>query len=220
MNKYLKWVVISVFLIVSAGCATSRGVLDIQDKPVINPASGKAVKFVRVIDKRDFQINPGQPSIPSLKNNEINNKDITSRAIARKRNGFGKALGDILLPEDKTVMGVVENRVSRGFAESGYRVLTPKDKDYASAIPVEIEIQKFWGWFNPGFWSIKISFQTALKITAPIGEFENGVVVESEVQKGFQTAVGSNWQEVIDLSLEKLNNDIKLKLESAETQSK
>jgi len=45
-------------MIVAAGCATSRGVLDVPQKVSVNPESGEALKFVRVSDNRQFQIDP------------------------------------------------------------------------------------------------------------------------------------------------------------------
>ena len=78
-----------------------------------NPSTGDAIKFVRVSDLRQFQIDPPQPDISSLMNDEIDDPLITSRAIARKRNSYGMALGDILLPEGKTVMKLVEAALPR-----------------------------------------------------------------------------------------------------------
>jgi hypothetical protein len=64
-----------------------------------------------VTDRRVFEVNPRQANIPSLMNDaEIKNPAITARAVARKRGGFGKTLGDVgdvLLPEGRTVTNVV-----------------------------------------------------------------------------------------------------------------
>jgi predicted small secreted protein len=73
--------------LVVAGCATSRGVLDIQVPDSPNSTSSRAVKITEVVDRRVFEIRPKAPSIPSLKNNEINDPSITLRAVARKRGG-------------------------------------------------------------------------------------------------------------------------------------
>jgi len=195
-------------LVVLSGCATSRGVLDITQEETVNPESGEAIKFVRVTDNRQFQIDPPQADVPSLKNDEVNNSAITSRAIARKRNTFGKALGDILLPEDETVAGLVEDSLTRGFRENGYRVVGQTDSDFEEAIPVEVDIEKFWGWFNPGFWEIKLNYEIEIRISAPVGSFVDGQEFDSQVEMGFQTASGSNWLELIDASLDALNEDI------------
>jgi len=207
-------------LITITGCATSRGVIDIADEVSANPVDGLLVKFVRVTDKRNFQLKPKQAEIPSLKNGEINDSSITERAIARKRNTFGQALGDILLPEGKTVMVVVENRLTEGFRENGYRVLTPDDRDYDKATPIEVDINKFWGWSSPGFWSLGINFKTSIVVTAPVSGFSQGVEFDSEVQERFQIASGSNWQTVINLSLRELNKDIEAEIQKIKVLNK
>jgi hypothetical protein len=69
------------------GCATSRGVVPAPTLASANPASGPAVKILRVADLRKFEVAPREPSTPSLQGGEIHDPAITARAIARKRNG-------------------------------------------------------------------------------------------------------------------------------------
>lgn len=220
MKTIIKLSLVTLMLMIATGCATSRGVLDIPDEASANPDEGQSVKFVRVTDKREFQLKPPQADIPSLKNGEINDPAITERAIARKRNTYGQALGDILLPEGRTVMDVVENRLSEGFKENGYRVLRDSEDGYDTAVPIEVDIKRFWGWFSPGFWSLGINFKTSIIVTAPVKGFSDGVEFDSEVQKRFQTASGKNWQQVIDLSLVELNNDIEMEIEKIKVSDK
>ncbi|MDA7618184.1 hypothetical protein N8703_02670 [Verrucomicrobia bacterium] len=104
-----------------------------------------------VTDKREFQLKPPPANIPSLKNGEIEDSSIPERAIARKPNSYGKALGDILLPEGKTVMDVVENCLSMGFKENGYKVFSKGDEGYDAAIPIEVDINNFWVGLAPAF---------------------------------------------------------------------
>lgn len=74
---------------------------------------------MRVTDRRVFEADPDDPSTPSLKGGEIHNTATTSRAIARKRGGFGKAWGDILLPEGRTVAHLMEEALTRAFQDAG-----------------------------------------------------------------------------------------------------
>jgi len=208
MNPFFRFFLVSLVLAVFSGCATSRGVIDVQEEVSVNPETGVAVKFVRVTDVRQFEIDPPQADIPSLKNDEIDDPAITSRAIARKRNGYGKALGDILLPEGSTVTGLVESSLTKGLRENGYQVLTAGDEGFEDAAPIEVDIEKFWGWFNPGFWSIAINFETLLRLTGPTGPFVDGEEFDSKVMKKFQTAGTGNWQTTIRASLDELNRDI------------
>ncbi len=220
MRTIVKSLLVAIAVLITTGCATNRGVIDISNEISVNPEKGQAVKFVRVTDKRKFQLKPPQANIPSLKNGEINDSSITERAIARKRNSYGKALGDILLPEGKTVMDVVENRLSVGFRQNGYKVLSKGDAGYDVAIPIEVDINNFWGWFSPGFWSIGINFKTSIIVTAPVDQFSKGIEFDSEVQERFQTASGGNWQKVINLSLAELNDDIEAEIRRIETSNR
>ncbi|MBF39219.1 hypothetical protein [Idiomarina sp. UBA4520] len=213
MQSTIKVMLVVLLIMAATGCAASRDILDIKNNASVNPVEGKAIKFVRVSDNRDFQIEPRQADIPSLKNSEIHDAEITSRAIARKRDAHGMAWGDILLPEGKTVKGVVKNRLSEGFRASNYRVLSVEDEGYEQAIPVDIDIEKFWGWVSPGFWSIGLNFQTSIIVSAPTGIFSEGLKFDSEVQKRYQTGVIGNWEAVIELSLAELREDIKTKIQ-------
>lgn len=132
-----------VFGGILSGCAITRGTLDVRAQQVANPARGPAVRFVRVTDRREFELRPPKPSIPSLKDGEIANRAVTSRAIARKRNSYGKAMGDILLPEGRTVEQLTEESLSVAFRKGGYRVLRDGDAGFASATPLEVDIHQF-----------------------------------------------------------------------------
>ena len=211
--KRSSWsVLLIVVAFVVSGCATTRGVLEVAEEESVNPDSGQAVKIVQVVDTREFQIDPPQPDIPSLKNNEVNDPAITSRAIARKRNSFGAAMGDILLPEGQTVMGLVSSSLAKGLRENGFRVVSESDPDFASAAPLEVEIAKFWGWFQPGFWQLKLHYVTAITVTGPVAIFTDSEAFSSDVELGFQVASSSNWTETIDASLAALNQEISARL--------
>ena len=157
MKTMQRSLILLAIAILVSGCATTRGVLEIEAEESVNPESGQAVKIVQVVDSREFQIAPPQPDIPSLKNDEINDPAITSRAIARKRNTFGKAMGDILLPEGQTIMDLVSSSLAKGLRENGFRVLEESDAEYAVAAPIEVDIEKFWGWFQPGFLAAQVA---------------------------------------------------------------
>ena len=98
----------------AAGCATNRGIVDVRVPETTNPETSATVKIMKVTDRRVFQVKPNSPSIPSLRNDEINDPAITKRALARKRNTYGMALGDILLPPDRTVEHLTREALERG----------------------------------------------------------------------------------------------------------
>jgi len=196
----------------SSGCATSRGILDIQIPAPANPAGGEAYKIVEVRDRRAFELKPAQPSIPSLKNGEIEDPAITSRAIARKRNGYGKALGDILLPEGGTVQELTHQAIARAFRESGLRVVLQGDPEWDRAAPVEAEIQQLWAWMTPGFWALSLHFDMRVRIKADLGFFRQGEEAHGAIQLKTQGAATKQWLNTIDKGLEEFNRDLKAKL--------
>lgn len=198
-----------VLIVMASGCATSRGILDVRISPSSNPSSGKAVTIVSVSDQRQFELRPNNASIPSLKNGEISDSTITDRAIARKRNGYGKALGDILLPEGRTVQALTREALTRAFREAGYRVLEKGDKDFGNAAPVHAEIEQFWAWITPGFWAAALEFETRVKLTGNIESLSNGESVRGYVRLKTQTATGSRWLNTINKGLQNFINNVK-----------
>jgi len=191
-----------------SGCATTRGVLDVEQQVEENPATGQPVTFVRVSDNRKFEVAPPIPSIPSLKGGEVGNPAITSRAIARKRGGFGQALGDILLPEGQTVAGLVQEALTDSFRERGYRVVTEADPDFADAVPLEVDIERFWGWFQPGFWQVKIHYESLVHVKGDIGPYAEGKSYEQQTEIGTSMATGEVWLRAVSSNLKDLSNEV------------
>ena len=197
------------------GCATSRSVIDIPTPSISNTSQqsvGKDVFINPPKDKRVFEAAPASPSIPSLDSSENSSDSIKARAIARKRNTFGKALGDILLPEGKTVESLTAASIRQAFQEKGFRVLDDKSKVSESTYIVDTELNKFWSWMNPGFWAITLSAEvsTVLDIKSPLGTTRQAVSVKAS--DNFQTGMEGNWTEVINKALKLYVDDLKDKL--------
>ena len=159
-------VVLIVIATLATGCATSRGVLDIRPQSIPeNPTQGRALVIANVVDNRHFELKPESPDIPSLKGGEIDDDAITARAIARKRNSYGKGLGDILLPEGRTVHMVVTEYLTRALREAGYRVVDKGTPEAAAATALDVSIDELWGWMTPGMWVISVECRSAVTIT-------------------------------------------------------
>lgn len=192
-----------------SGCAVGRGVVDVRVPPSSEPVAGTPVKIVSVVDKRVFMKKPPQPSMPSLKDGEIHDTAITSRAIARKRNSYGMALGDILLPEDRSVVSLTEEALTKALNEAGYRVLSKGDPGYAEAPALTAEIEQFWAWATPGFWEISLEFESkvALKGDWPVADDMRNVRGYAKV--GTIAATESVWTEVLDKGLQNLVDKVR-----------
>lgn len=184
------------------GCATSRSVVSPSVAAGQNPSHGVAVRIEKVEDARVFQIAPPQPSIPSLKDDDIHNSEVTARAFGRKRNTYGMALGDVLLPEGQSVARLTQTALTRALRESGYRVVTPVDPDYAQAVPVTAKIDQFWAWLRPGFWAIALEFRTDVALRGDIPAMQTGQVISGQTRNTMQLATENDWMEIVNKGLD------------------
>ena len=185
------------------GCATTRGTLDLQVELPPNPSSEIAFQEPVITDARRFQPSPPDPSIPSLRNeDEIGDMSITSRAIARKRNSYGMAMGDILLPEGRTVGALASDAIVRAFRSAGYMVVSPSDPDFARALPVSARIDQFWAWVTPGFWAMAIEFEARIHVVSKLGQFADGEDVRGYIRLKSAAVSSEKWKATIDRGLE------------------
>lgn len=90
---------------------------------------------------RVFATNADSPDKTTYDPSKGLDEETKSKIIARKRNGFGKALGDIVLAKGLTSEKLIKNIVSQAFVESGYRIVT-EDPD-GKAVQVDIVVDKF-----------------------------------------------------------------------------
>lgn len=213
----IKFSVIFVLMVILSGCATNRGVvkLDVPSSGVDTQLSGRTVVIESVKDNRQFQENPKTQDIPSLGfgGAAAATDEIKKRAIGRKRNSFGKALGDILLEEEQTVETVVGDALSTAFAEKGYRVL-PEENKTDDTITVDVSIEKFWAYMTPGFWAITLSADISTDLTLKIPE--NGKVEEKIIavksEGKYQTGMEENWMKVMQGAIQKYIDALKKEL--------
>lgn len=203
-RKSTRW--LAVCLCASlAGCATSRSEIKLQN-PVVPPSStvagnGRVVVIKSVTDERVFEQAPSDPSTPSLGFGGADSAtaQVKSQAIGRKRNGFGKALGDVLLQQGQTVQDVIRTNLSAALEQGGYQV---KSQAEAGANPVvlDVHIRKFWSWFQPGFWAITLHSDIATELQvegsgAPIQ-------VEAHAEDKRQMATEGAWMEITQQGLD------------------
>lgn len=192
-----------------AGCAATRSELDISvPKPTVSPTKA-AVKITEVVDKRQFEIDPRSPSTPSLRGNEIDNKALTARAVARKRGGYGNAWGDVVLPEGKTVSGLVAEVLTVALAEKGYAVISKGAPGYDTALPLSAEVIKFWSWLNPGFFTITITHESLIRLTGPWPVSESNREVHGHAVYESHTAIfESDWKDLLKSGTQDLKKNV------------
>lgn len=198
MNTRFKVLVLVPALLLLSACATSRSTLALnlpQQGTVVN--ADKVAVIGVVEDQRQFEEDPDDPSTPSLKKGEKYALDAEARkkAIARKRNGYGVAIGDIMLEGDATVDSLTRELVAQGLRERGYRVLAPGEAAPEGSVPLRVGIKEFWAWWTPGFWTAKIEARVRTSIDAPSGR---SIKVTGYGENFVQNGRNLNWQQAYD----------------------
>jgi hypothetical protein len=190
-------------------CAVGRSVVDLDTgKAVQNPETGTLVRIASVTDNRQFQVSPPSADIPSLSDGNINDPEITGRAYARKRGGFGKAFGDVLLPEGHTVADAVKTSIENGFRQAGYRVVETGDPEFDNATPVNASILKFWTWMHPGFWEVTVYNKSEVKLQGDLPKLRDGLVVSNLESRGLAFVMDADWKNSASNGLKSLSNKI------------
>lgn len=184
-----------------AGCAVGRTIVDVSAPQSTNPATGKYVRIDSTQDQRTFTVSPPSADMASLDPAEDSSVASKARAIGRKRNGYGKALGDVVLPEGKTVSGLVESALATGFQQAGYVVVNQGDPNFDSAAPVTAQIVDFWAWFQPGFWSVTTNQKSEVKLSGDIGALHGDHTVKTRVSESKQVVTSGDWREIIEKGL-------------------
>ena len=185
----------SLFVLVS-GCAVTRSEIHLDvPSPGYTSSGGQPLVIDGVHDMRTFEVDPDEPSTPSLKKGEEYALSAEGRkqAIARKRGGFGKAMGDILLKPGQNVETITRQLLVNVFNQQGYDVVDA-DSAPANASHVRADIRQFWAWFTPGMWvaDIDARIETSLTVTGPQGQKQLDVIGHGNNPIEFGTM--ENWQ--------------------------
>jgi hypothetical protein len=201
-------------MMLMSGCATKRGevALQVPQRGAMQQQVSAAAKTVfvnSVTDKRIFEVKPANPSTPSLDPNEDQSAATKVRAIGRKRGGFGQAFANFLLKDGQTVETVVSDSVKQAFAEAGYRVLENKSAVTPDTYVVDVSIDKFWSWMNPGFWAITLSTEIGTEMTIKKPDSTQSETLYVKAEDHFQTGVEGNWIEVMQTALKSYVEELK-----------
>lgn len=192
-----------------SACAVNRSEITIAPQTSTQPTGNLVAVVMEPVDARRFEVAPSSPGIPSLKeSNQIGDKQITSRAVARKRNGYGAALGDVLLTPPQTVSSLIAGAVKAGLNDSGYRVLEANDPGYAAAPKINVRIVEFWTWVTPGFAQIKLDNVTELILEGNLPPLSTPATISLHETKGYGIILESDWGPFIDISLGKIRQQV------------
>jgi Uncharacterized lipoprotein len=165
--------------------------------------------FGDVSDTRHFENKPSDPSTPSV-NGDVNalSTEERSRFIGRQRNGFGHAMGDIVLPDGKTVKTKIVDIMAEGLRRRGYSI--------AAAGPaqgtVQVEVQDFWSWTTPGFFALSFEARIGCKVSIESNGKKATFQVRGYALNHGQVAKDKNWQEAYEEAFADFLKDFDLQL--------
>lgn len=168
--------------------------------------------LIRLIkDERQFAEAPSDPSIPSLSHEGSTNAsaELKARAIARKRNTFGKALGDVTLQEGQTVADVVRSNLGAAFQQAGYGVV-PQGTQDPSALAVDVTIKQFWAWMTPGFWAL--TFEAKIETDLDIKSAGQVMTIKAYAQDSGQLGTDSAYVGIVSKALESFRAEAAAKI--------
>jgi len=204
--------IFAAFMCLSAlsACATSRSEVAIPTQGGTQQETGIAVVLLPPVDARRFEASPSVSSVPSLKDpTQITDAQITARAVGRKRNGYGMALGDVLLTPPQTASSLVGDAVKAGLRDAGYRIVEASDPAFAAAPRISVRMNEFWTWITPGFGSIKLDNITNLTIEGNLPALSTPATVEAHEQKGYFIISESDWSPFIDSALARVREKVR-----------
>ena len=192
-------------LVLLAGCATNRAEVDVLPPGKTQtpaPSNGKKV-YISAVDDRVFQIKPTSFDMPSLKYDEIDDKSITERAIARKRNNYNMAIGDVLLPKGRTVSELVGDAVASAYQQAGYEVVSaPGAPDVRE---VKVQIIEFWSWsMTEGVLDKVLRNKSFLQIKA-LGMPEH--TLKTLVSEKVNVTTDTDWKTITEAGLEAITQE-------------
>lgn len=189
MKKYLLLLAAASALF-NSGCVMGRRTVDLSIPHAASyPAAQGAVTIGKIEDKRVFANKPSDPSTPSI-DGDVTQMDAATKAvmIGRQRNGYGHAMGDIGLPQGRSVEVLTRELLTESLNRSGYSVGKASDKT------VDAEINEFWAWFTPGMFSVSFESRVYCTLTVKRKSDAKTVVIRGYgINKG-QVASDDNWQ--------------------------
>ena len=190
--KSLKTAIAILGVLALSACVTgTRKIeLSVPESVSTNDKSGE-VYIDTISDNRVFEAKPSDPSTPSV-NGDLNSlsKDQLAQLIGRQRNGYGKAMGDVSLPDGQSVVDETRDLLAKGLQSRGYTVSNNSN----APIKIDAAIDKFWGWFSPGFWSVSFETRISTNLEVKTKDGVKTVLVEGYGRNNGQVASDANWQ--------------------------
>ncbi|EWG98960.1 hypothetical protein [Halomonas sp. BC04] len=115
-------------------------------------------------------------------------------------------MGDILLEGGLTVEEVVRSSLSVALQQAGYNVVNGLAEARDDVLIMDVYIDEFWAWFNPGFWAITLNTRitTDLELSSEAGS----ELVSIHAKERRQVATEGAWIEIIEKALQDYREEV------------
>jgi hypothetical protein len=194
-------------------CALGQSEIDVATRAPKAPPPRQAVAIIEIRDLRSFQVDPGRPELPSLPSEAaIKDSRSTARTVGRTRNAYNMKLGDVVLPENQTVAGLVRDAVTTALREQGYAVV---NDPAPGVLPLSVDIQQFWAWFEPGLLTVNLEFVSHLLIYGQGVVARSPMFVQGRASATDAVATAGTWSQVVQQGLDNLVLNIRNRVEPA-----
>ncbi len=198
LSRRLPFAGLALLLVLASGCVAGRRAIDLPlptaaPTPATAPSTGARGMFQlgEVTDARTFGNEPRAPSTPSIDGDVSTlSADQKQTFIGRQRNGYGAAVGDIVLAPGQSVPERVRALLASGLRARGYTVT----ESASSGPSARVKVSEFWAWFSPGAFSV--SFEARIRATLEVlrDGNTNSIEVEGQRLNRGQMASDDNWQ--------------------------
>lgn len=200
MPRFLAMVLMVVVVAAMAsGCAVNRSVLKVAAPEATPSAAGKPALIRTIVDKRVFVDRGTDPNMPSLGEGgwEKHTPEQRSRAVGRKRNSWGKAIGDVFLEEGNSVQQMIRASLGAALQRLGYGLVPTESTPPDGTLVLDVVINKYWSWIDMGFATIGIEAEIATDVS--VGPpHQQTKTITAKAEKRVLAATESQWQEVLD----------------------
>lgn len=214
MRLFRNILCVAALCVFASGCATKSLQVTVPTAAKSQASKGY-VKIQKIEDHRSFQKSPGDPSIPSIEGDKINDKNLTDTSIGRMRHGLmHSALWNYSVKGDKDVYAVCDKIVTSSLTSAGYQVVTKGQPHYDEAMPLQVDIIKFWAWMQPKF-NIDLNFDGELNVKSL--DKSKSIDVNAKGHHMFSTsfAGGGAWTKVVNEGVKDLDKNLVLKFNGA-----
>jgi hypothetical protein len=197
------------------GCAVGRDEVKLPGPSVVLakgtknlPSNGRSVIVRTATDDRVFANESNDVRVPTLDPNGTKQPDVKGRAFARKRNGYGMALGDVLMEPGQSVAGQVKITLEAALRQAGYTVVPDGAppaalgaKAPSQPLVVTASVKTFWAWAEVSFTSIAVKSRIETQLTVTGAKTQPGPIV-AEAQEAHMAVGNEVWGSVVQKALD------------------